>query len=92
MVETPVASVAETAPVVETPVASVAETTPEPSVIQNEEINKADLMAKLEQVINAQPITTQNGVMNVATDMTETFASTTEEQQPEQPETLYEQQ
>ena len=92
VVETPVASVAETAPVVETPVASVAETTPEPSVIQNEEINKADLMAKLEQVINAQPITTQNGVMNVATDMTETFASTTEEQQPEQPETLYEQQ
>ena len=89
---TPVASVVETAPVVETPVASVAETTPEPSVIQNEEINKADLMAKLEQVINAQPITTQNGVMNVATDMTETFASTTEEQQPEQPETLYEQQ
>ena len=89
---TPVASVVETAPVVETPVASVAETTPEPSVIQNEEINKADLMAKLEQVINAQPITTQNGVMNVATGMTETFASTTEEQQPEQPETLYEQQ
>ncbi|MCI8628946.1 MAG: hypothetical protein HFE57_05510 [Firmicutes bacterium] len=92
VVETPVASVAKTTPVVETPVASVAETTPEPSVIQNEEINKADLMAKLEQVINAQPITTQNGVMNVATDMTETFASTTEEQQPEQPETLYEQQ
>ncbi len=92
VVETPVASVAETTPVVETPVASVAETTPEPSVIQNEEINKADLMAKLEQVINAQPITTQNGVMNVATDMTETFASTTKEQQPEQPETLYEQQ
>ncbi len=92
VVETPVASVAETTPVVETPVASVAETTPEPSVIQNEEINKADLMAKLEQVINAQPITTQNGVMNVATDMTETFASNTEEQQPEQPETLYEQQ
>ena len=92
VVETPVASVAETAPIVETPVASVAETTPEPSVIQNEEINKADLMAKLEQVINAQPITTQNGVMNVATDMTETFASNTEEQQPEQPETLYEQQ
>ncbi len=92
VVETPAASVAETTPVVETPVASVAETTPEPSVIQNEEINKADLMAKLEQVINAQPITTQNGVMNVATGMTETFASTTEEQQPEQPETLYEQQ
>jgi len=92
VVETPVASVAETAPVVETPVASVAETTPEPSATQNEEINKADLMAKLEQAINAQPITTQNGVMNVATNMTETFVPTTEEQQPEQPETLYEQQ
>ena len=88
----PVASVAETAPIVETPVASVAETTPEPSVTQNEEINKADLMAKLEQAINAQPITTQNGVMNVATNMPETFVPTTEEQQPEQPETLYEQQ
>ncbi len=92
VVETPVASVAETAPVVETPVASVAETAPEPSVTQNEEINKADLMAKLEQAINAQPITTQNGVMNVATNMPETFVPTTEEQQPEQPETLYEQQ
>ena len=92
VVETPVASVAETAPVVETPVASVAETTPEPSATQNEEINKADLMAKLEQAINAQPITTQNGVMNVVTNMTETFVPTTEEQQPEQPETLYEQQ
>jgi len=92
VVETPVASVAETAPIMETPVASVAETTPEPSVTQNEEINKADLMAKLEQAINAQPITTQNGVMNVATNMTETFVPTTEEQQPEQPETLYEQQ
>ena len=92
VVETPVASVAETAPIVETPVASVAETTPEPSVTQNEEINKADLMAKLEQAINAQPITTQNGVMNVATNMPETFVPTTEEQQPEQPETLYEQQ
>jgi len=92
VVETPVASVAETAPIMETPVASVAETTPEPSVTQNEEINKADLMAKLEQAINAQPITTQNGVMNVATNMPETFVPTTEEQQPEQPETLYEQQ
>ena len=78
VVETPVASTPETTPVVETPVAS----TPEPN--QNEEISQADLIAKLEQVINTQPA--QNETMNIASNMTETFAPVVEEQKTEQSE------
>ena len=78
VVETPVASTPEPTPVVETPVAS----TPEPN--QNEEISQADLIAKLEQVINTQPA--QNETMNIASNMTETFAPVVEEQKTEQSE------